>query len=97
MQLTFIFLLGALAPALLVPTKGAMLVPDLAGVLDRAMVTADEMLMVAIAPTVSLDHLTCYKKSAGVLEALGATILILYIIKTLINYWRILSKGENMG
>jgi hypothetical protein len=69
MQLTFIFLLGALAPALLLLTNGAMLVPDLAGVLDRATVMADEMLMVAMAPSVSLDHLTCYNKSEGVLEA----------------------------
>jgi hypothetical protein len=54
MQLTFIFLLWILAPALLVPTNGVMLAPDLAGVLDRAMVTADEMLMVAIVPSISL-------------------------------------------
>jgi hypothetical protein len=93
MQLTFIFLLGALAPALLLPTNGAMLVPDLAGVLDLAMVTADEMIMVAIVPSVSLDHLTCYNKFAGVLEALGARILILYIIKDLINVWWVLIKG----
>lgn len=83
MQLTFILLLGSLEAALLLPTNGVMLVPDLAGVLARATVTADEMVMVAMLPFGFLRSPCNYNKFAGVLEALGTRILILYIIKAL--------------